>query len=180
MLVPPVIWGHHEGGLPPSPVRGGVVITAGVNLVLDPVADVLVAGDAFSDDPARAAQLSEAAAEGPADVGLGPDDLAGALALTITRTLLRGTLRFGGVAASDDLASLTIATGESRARVAVDALRAGIDLLYVPDPAQHRRVYDAIVAATRSDRLPAARLHEAAARLHEAAARVLELKRAAG
>jgi beta-N-acetylhexosaminidase len=56
--------------------------------------------------------------------------------------------------------------------VAVDALRAGIDLLYVPDPSQQRRVYDAVVAAARSGRIPAARLQEAAAR-------VLELKRAA-
>ncbi|MGI8623926.1 MAG: glycoside hydrolase family 3 N-terminal domain-containing protein, partial [Solirubrobacteraceae bacterium] len=96
-----------------------------------------------------------------------------ALVPGIVRRLLRRVLRFRGVAMTDDVSALATATGESRGRAAVLALKAGIDLVYVPEPAQRSRAYDAVLRAARSGRLPRARVRDAVAR-------VLELKRRAG
>jgi beta-N-acetylhexosaminidase len=194
----------------------------GINVVLEPSADVAyAAGPAAStglaDDPADAAALARAAAEGwsdggliaapghfpgqgsasqdprdgPATVGLGRADLAAAdlrvfraalphagavvvssaafaaydavtpaaLVPAITRDLLRRRLRFDGVAISDEVESL----GTSPGADAVDALRAGIDLVRVGDPANVDAVYRAVLSAAHSGRLPAARLRDAAA-----------------
>jgi beta-glucosidase-like glycosyl hydrolase len=92
-----------------------------------------------------------------------------ALTPAIVRGLLREELKFTGVAISDDLAGLTAATGATPGRAAVAALRAGVDMVQVPDPAQREPVLRAILAA----RIPPARLREALLR-------VLAMKRAAG
>jgi beta-N-acetylhexosaminidase len=84
-------------------------------------------------------------------------------------TLLR-SLGFGGVVMSDDLDATLDATAESPGEVAVAALRAGDDLLYITGPpSEHAAAYDAVLAAalhSTSDR----------ARVHEALLRVLTLK----
>ena len=95
-----------------------------------------------------------------------------ALVPTIVRDLLRDKLRFGGVAMTDDLSAIVTATGGTPEEAAVAALKAGIDLVYVPDPALRERVYNAVLAAARSGRLPASRVRDAVAH-------VLELKRRA-
>ncbi len=88
-----------------------------------------------------------------------------ALVPAVTRRLLRTTLRFGGAAITDDLASLAAATGRSQGGTAVAALQAGADLVYVPDAEQTRRVHASVLAAARSGRLPKARLRDAVARV---------------
>lgn len=62
--------------------------------------------------------------------------------------LLRDSLGFGGVVMSDDLDATLDATGESPGEVAVQALRAGDDLLYITGPAsEHAVAYHAVLAA---------------------------------
>jgi beta-N-acetylhexosaminidase len=95
-----------------------------------------------------------------------------ALTPTVVRDLLRGGLRFGGVAMSDDLETLAVQTGGSQARAAVRAVRAGVDLLYVPDAAQRTTVFFALKRAAKKGKLPRARVLTAAARVLELKARV--------
>jgi beta-N-acetylhexosaminidase len=76
--------------------------------------------------------------------------------------LLRRGVGFGGVAISADLQATTAVTGGSVARAAVDALRAGADLLWVPgDAADQRAAVAAVARALRRDR--ALRQHAAQA-----------------
>jgi len=69
---------------------------------------------------------------------------------------------------SGDLVAATAATGGSVGAAAVDALRAGADLLYVPgDAANQDEAYRAVLAAVRKGKVTNARL--AAALGHVAA-----------
>ena len=71
--------------------------------------------------------------------------------------LLRQTYGFIRVVMSDDLDATLNATGESSGHVALRALEAGVDLLYITGPEiEHRHAYDAILrAAERSARIRA-------------------------
>ena len=63
-------------------------------------------------------------------------------------TLLRDTYGFGGVVMTDDLDATLDATGDDPAQVAVQALEAGDDLLYITGPAsEHAAAYHAVLAA---------------------------------
>ncbi len=95
-----------------------------------------------------------------------------ALTPTVVQDLLRGGLRFGGVAMTDDLQALAVQTGGSPARAAVAAIEAGIDLVYAPRADQRTAVYDALLRAAERGKLPRARVLEAAARVLELKARV--------
>ena len=77
--------------------------------------------------------------------------------------LLRRRIGFEGVVVSDDLEMKAIADPEA---AAVDAVRAGVDVLLVCHHAavQHR-VLDALVAAAREGHLPEERLRDAHARI---------------
>jgi beta-N-acetylhexosaminidase len=77
--------------------------------------------------------------------------------------LLRRRIGFEGVVVSDDLEMKAIADPEA---AAVDAVRAGVDVLLVCHhaPVQHR-VLDALVAAARKGQLPEERLRDAHARI---------------
>lgn len=88
-----------------------------------------------------------------------------ALTPAIVRGLLRRDLRFGGVAMTDDLSSLIAATGGTAEQAAVDAIRTGIDLVFVPDPAQADAVYTAVLRGVRAGRISRARVRDAAARV---------------
>jgi beta-N-acetylhexosaminidase len=80
--------------------------------------------------------------------------------------LLRRGARFGGVALSGDLNAVTAATGGTVAAAAVEALRAGADLLWVPgDAADQEAAYQALVAALRRDGSLQARAAEALRRV---------------
>src|SRR4051794_1483786 len=86
--------------------------------------------------------------------------------------LLRRT-GFAGTAVSGDLVAATAATGASVGRAAVDALRAGADLLVIPgDAANQDEAYRAVLAAVQRGRISRARVADAL--LHVSA-----LKRAA-
>lgn len=88
--------------------------------------------------------------------------------------LLRDRLGFEGVVASADLVATTATTGGSVARAALDALKAGADLLTIPgSAADQAAALRAIVRAVRAGRIPEGRV-DAAFR------RVVILKRAFG
>jgi beta-N-acetylhexosaminidase len=69
---------------------------------------------------------------------------------------------YQGTAMSGDLVAATAATGGTVGAAAVDALRAGADLLYVPgDAANQEEAYRAVLAAVRKGKVSNERLAEA-------------------
>lgn len=88
-----------------------------------------------------------------------------ALLPAVVRDLLRGELRFNGVAITDDLAGATAATGGSVGAAAVEALRAGADLVQVRDEQAREAAYVAVLRAARTGRIPRARIEEAVLRV---------------
>ncbi len=97
----------------------------------------------------------------------------GALASEVADELLRGQLRFKGVAITDDLGAGAVKATYRVPDAAVAALQAGADLLQIASADDQRRVRDTVLAAVESGELPAERLAEAAGR-------VLDLKRELG
>jgi beta-N-acetylhexosaminidase len=80
--------------------------------------------------------------------------------------MLRGDLHFGGVIVSGDLAAASLATGQPVADLAVDALKAGCDLLWVPgDAADQDAAWQAVARALRTGEVPAARVTDALRRV---------------
>jgi beta-N-acetylhexosaminidase len=80
--------------------------------------------------------------------------------------MLRKDLGFQGVIVSGDLAAASLASGRPVAELAVDALRAGCDLLWVPgDAGDQDAAWQAVVRALRTGELPAARVAQALARV---------------
>jgi beta-N-acetylhexosaminidase len=76
--------------------------------------------------------------------------------------LLRRDLGFRGVVITDDLADPGVTALTTIPRAAVDAIRAGADLLYVSGPpSEQAAAYAAVLAAARAGRIPADRLREA-------------------
>ena len=79
---------------------------------------------------------------------------------------LRDRLDFEGAIVSADLVTTTGATGGSVGEAAIEALRAGVDLLVIPGGrTQQDEAYRAVVAAVRSGKLPAERVVDALARI---------------
>lgn len=75
---------------------------------------------------------------------------------------LRDKLGFRGAIVSADLVATTATTGGTVGSAAVDALKAGVDLLVVPGGrAQQDEAYRAVVAAVLSRAIPAARVVDA-------------------
>jgi beta-N-acetylhexosaminidase len=96
------------------------------------------------------------------------------LSKAISTDLLRGEMRFRGVAIADDLAQPAITTSMSVADAAVQAVVAGSDMVYISGPARGQEAaYQALLEAVRSGAL-------SRARLDEAVTRVLTLKREYG
>jgi beta-N-acetylhexosaminidase len=92
----------------------------------------------------------------------------------VSTDLLRGELRFQGVAIADDLAQPAITTSMSVATAAVTALQSGSDMVYISGPARGQEAaYRALLRAARAGRITPARLDEAVTR-------VLTLKREYG
>lgn len=84
------------------------------------------------------------------------------LSRAVVTGLLRGELGFGGLVVTDALDMAGVTRGRDPGRTAVQALRAGSDVLLMPpSPAVAR---SAIVRAVRSGSLPRRRLEQAAAR----------------
>jgi beta-N-acetylhexosaminidase len=76
--------------------------------------------------------------------------------------LLRRELGFRGVVITDDLADPAVTALTPIPRAAVDAIRAGADLLYISGPpAEQEAALAAVLAAARDGRISAGRLREA-------------------
>jgi len=80
--------------------------------------------------------------------------------------LLRHDMRFRGVAMTDDLADPAITTIHSIPDAAVQALRAGADMLYISGGAgEQQAAYVAVLRAVQRGRIPRRRLSEAVGRI---------------
>lgn len=86
----------------------------------------------------------------------------GTLSRAVTTDLLRGELRFGGIAITDDLADPGVTALSSIPAAAVRAVAAGADLLYISGPeAEQEAAYAAVLDAVRDGTLSRARVDEA-------------------
>jgi beta-N-acetylhexosaminidase len=93
----------------------------------------------------------------------------GSLTPEIATDLLRGELRFQGVAITDDLADPAITSSYSVSDAAVEALRAGADVLFISGPlGDQQAAIAAVLRAARNGELPRRRLNEALLRALEA------------
>lgn len=89
----------------------------------------------------------------------------GSLSYAVTTELLRGELRFGGIAITDDLADPGVTALSSIPDAAVRAVAAGADLLYISGPASAQQAaYGAVIGAVRDGDIAPARVDEALAR----------------
>jgi beta-N-acetylhexosaminidase len=80
--------------------------------------------------------------------------------------LLRGELGFDGVIVSGDLAAASLTGGESIAALAVRAINAGVDLVWIPgDVAAQDAAWRAVVGALRDGTIPPARVADALRRV---------------
>jgi beta-N-acetylhexosaminidase len=79
--------------------------------------------------------------------------------------MLRGDLGFDGVIVTDDLAMAGAKGSDTPAEAAVQAVRAGADLLIVSSPQQQVDAYDAVVAAVESGEIPRSRIEKSVERL---------------
>jgi beta-N-acetylhexosaminidase len=88
------------------------------------------------------------------------------LSRSIATGLLRDELGFEGVALTDDLADPAITALHTVPDAAVEALRAGADMLVVSGPpGDQQAAYVAVLRAARSGRVPRARLDRAVGRI---------------
>jgi beta-N-acetylhexosaminidase len=93
----------------------------------------------------------------------------GSLTRAIVTDLLRRELRFQGVAITDDLADPAVTSSYSVPDAAVEALKAGADVLFISGPAgDQQAAYAAVLAAARRGDIPRRRLNEAVLRALEA------------
>lgn len=82
--------------------------------------------------------------------------------------VLREDLGFDGVIVTDDLAMAGASGGGTPERAAVEAVKAGADLLIISSPPQQQAdAYDAVVAAVESGEIPEARVRNSVERLIE-------------
>lgn len=83
-------------------------------------------------------------------------------------SLLRNEVGFDGVVVTDDLAMAGASGGGTPERAAVEAVKAGADLLVISSPPQQQAdAYDAVVAAVESGEIPEERVRASAERLLE-------------
>jgi beta-N-acetylhexosaminidase len=91
------------------------------------------------------------------------------LSRAVATDLLRGELGFAGVAVTDDLADPAITAAYSVPDAAVQALRAGADMLWISGAAgEQHAAYAAALRAARNGRIPRRRLDQALLRVLEA------------
>jgi len=96
------------------------------------------------------------------------DSVTPATLLTDAVDELRDRLGFEGAIVSADLVTTTATTGGSVGEAAIEALKAGVDLLVVPGGrAQQDEAYRAVVAAVRSRKISPERVADALKRIAE-------------
>lgn len=82
--------------------------------------------------------------------------------------LLREELKFKGVIVSGDLAAASLAGGEPVASLAVAAIKAGVDLVWIPGGAEDQHAaWRAVTKALRDGRIPVSRVADALRRVRE-------------
>jgi beta-N-acetylhexosaminidase len=88
------------------------------------------------------------------------------LSREVATDLLRGRLRFRGVALTDDLADPAVTTLHTVPDAAVRAITAGVDMLYISGTAgDQQAAYVAVLRAVRRGRIPRRRLDQAVGRI---------------
>ena len=88
------------------------------------------------------------------------------LSKAVATGVLRGELRFKGVAITDDLADPAITTIHTVPDAAVQALRAGADMLYISGgTGAQQSAYVAVLRAVQRGRIPRSRLDQAVGRI---------------
>ena len=88
------------------------------------------------------------------------------LSHAVSTDLLRGEMRFRGVAIADDLSQPAITTSMSVADAAVKAIAAGADMVYISGTKRGQEAaFRALLAAVKSGAIPRARLDEAVTRI---------------
>jgi beta-N-acetylhexosaminidase len=99
--------------------------------------------------------------------GYAPDSfvLPASLSREIETNLLRGGLGFRGIAITDDLDAGAIVAGNSVARAAVDAVRAGADMVWISHPDDWEPAYRALLDAVKARRISLVRLNAAVTRI---------------
>jgi beta-N-acetylhexosaminidase len=82
--------------------------------------------------------------------------------------MLRGELGFGGVVVTDDLAMAGASGDGPPARAAVEAVKAGADLLIISSvPEQQADAYDAVLEAVESGEIPRGRIQASVERIRK-------------
>ena len=88
------------------------------------------------------------------------------LSKEVATDLLRRELRFKGIAITDDLADPAITTIHTVPDAAVQALRAGVDMLYISGGTGNQQAaYVAVLRAVQRGRIPRRRLNQAVGRI---------------
>src|SRR4051812_40828673 len=89
-----------------------------------------------------------------------------ALSPKITRNLLRKRLRFGGLAITDDLADPGVSSLEQVPDAAVDAIKAGADMVYISgELSDQEAAYTAVLNAVRNGEISEARVRQSLLRV---------------
>jgi beta-N-acetylhexosaminidase len=167
-LVDAAVAGFAAGGIAPAPGHFPGEGAASGDPALEPATvglarDELLRRDvrAFAPAARHAPAIQLSAATYVAFDGVTP-----ATVLRDVVELLRRDLGFDGVVVSGDLAAASLATGEPVADLAVDALNAGCDLLWIPgDAGDQDAAWRAVVRGLRTGEVPAARVAGALARV---------------
>ena len=117
--------------------------------------------------PFRAAVQAGAPAVVVSHAGYAPDSFVvpGSLSHAIETDLLRGELGFRGLAITDDLEAGAIVAGNAIPTAAVQAVRAGADMIWISGPADWPAAYRALLAAVRAHQVPLSRLNDAVTRI---------------
>ena len=88
------------------------------------------------------------------------------LSSKVARELLRDELGFEGVAITDDLSDPAITVLTTVPAAAVEALRAGADMLFISGPeGDQQAAYAAVLSAVRSGRITRDRVDQAVERI---------------
>ncbi|HEX8856268.1 MAG TPA: glycoside hydrolase family 3 N-terminal domain-containing protein [Thermoleophilaceae bacterium] len=88
---------------------------------------------------------------------------------TIIEQLLRGNLKFRGVAIADDLEQAAISDSQDVSDAAIASILAGIDMVYISGPrGDQDAAYTAVLNAVRQGRIPESRIDEAVLRVLQA------------
>jgi beta-N-acetylhexosaminidase len=92
-----------------------------------------------------------------------PDDFVtpAALSKKVTGDLLRKRLRFGGLAITDDLADPGVSSLEQAPDAAMDAIKAGADMVYISgELSDQEAAYSAVLNAVRRGEIPESRIRQ--------------------